>query len=85
MIKIVFSSRCSLVKLRETGQLTFIDGLKHVLDSWLDRPDCLLHLDPVESEDLARLYAEISRDVREGGWIIVDNISALLYLGISER
>jgi hypothetical protein len=77
----------SLMRLRESGQLTFIDGLKAVLDSCLGGGDSesLLALDRVESEDLARLYAAIRQTVTEDSWIVVDNLSALNYIGIKER
>jgi hypothetical protein len=74
----------SLMRLRESGQLTFIDGLKAVLDSCLGG-ESLLALDRVESEDLARLYAAIRQAVTEDSWIVVDNLSALNYIGIKER
>jgi hypothetical protein len=75
----------SLMRLRESGQLTFIDGLKAVLDSCLGGGDSLLALDRVELEDLARLYAAIRQAVTEDSWIVVDNLSALNYIGIKER
>ncbi len=77
----------SLMRLRESGQLTFIDGLKAVLDSCLGGggDESLLALDRVESEDLARLYAAIRQAVTEDSWIVVDNLSALSYIGIKER
>jgi hypothetical protein len=74
------------MRLRESGQLTFIDGLKAVLDSCLGGDgESLLALDRVESEDLARLYAAIRQAVTEDSWIVVDNLSALNYIGIKER
>jgi hypothetical protein len=72
------------MRLRESGQLTFIDGLKAVLDSCLGG-ESLLALDRVVSEDLARLYAAIRQAVTEDSWIVVDNLSALNYIGIKER
>jgi hypothetical protein len=74
------------MRLRESGQLTFIDGLKAILDSCLGGGgESLLALDRVESEDLARLYAAIRQAVTEDSWIVVDNLSALNYIGIKER
>jgi hypothetical protein len=74
------------MRLRESGQLTFIDGLNAVLDSCLGGGgESLLTLDRVESEDLARLYAAIRQAVTEDSWVVVDNLSALNYIGIKER
>ena len=87
------------MKLRDSGQLTFIDGLRHVLDSCLRstcgigeeqeedvvREKSLLALDRVEEEDLAAFYAAIQRAVSDNAWIIIDNLSALLYIGLRER
>jgi hypothetical protein len=71
---------CSLIKLRESGQLTFLDGLKRILDS------CLLTAGPVDSGvDLTIVYADIRQAVTEGCLIILDNISALFCVGAQER
>jgi len=74
------------MRLRESGQLTFIDGLKAILDSCLGDRDSPLALDCVESEDLGKLFAAIRQAVTtEDSWIILDNLSALTYIGVSER